>query len=53
MRGELAVRYRDLQTLPVRDLLFHPHGDEQPGREYCKALSRILIIPSDVGVRGR
>lgn len=51
--GELAARYKDLQTLPLRNLLFQPHSDEQPGTEYCKALNRISIIPSDVGVRGR
>lgn len=51
-RGELEVRHRDLQTLPPRDSLFHPHADEQPGREYCKALNRILTIPSDVGAKG-
>lgn len=30
-----------------------PHSDEQPGTECCKALNRILIIPSGVCVRGR
>lgn len=53
VRGELAARYRDLQTLPLRDLLgFNPHSDEQPSTECCKALNWILIIPSGVGVRG-
>lgn len=53
MTVKLAVKYKDLNTLTVKDLLFHPHSAEKPGTSCCKTIKRSLIVLSDVGISGR